>query len=52
MAQLIIITNNRQPQREARYPRTWYLNTQHGRAVKLAVTHMGSQPRVREKSAA
>jgi len=52
MAQLIIITSNEQPQREARYPRTWFLNTQHGGALKLAVTHIGSQPRVKEKNAA
>jgi hypothetical protein len=52
MAQLIIVTSNRQPLREARYPRTWFLNTQHGKLLKLAVTHSGSQPRVKEKNPA
>jgi hypothetical protein len=52
MAQLIIITRNHQPEREASHPRTWFLNTQHGRAVKLAVTHIGNQPKIKEKRTA
>jgi len=52
MAQLIIITSNQQPQREARYPRTWFLNTQQGRSVRLAITHVGTEPRVKGKNTA
>jgi hypothetical protein len=37
MAQMNIISRNPRPRQEAPYPRTWFLSTQHGKALKLAV---------------
>jgi hypothetical protein len=52
MAHLVVVARNAEPQREARYPHTWFLNTQQGRSIRLAITHVGTQPRVKEKNTA
>ena len=50
MANLIVIRRNPEPNREQCYPRTWLVHTQHGRAVKLIVTHvLRDRPRVKSR---
>ncbi|HLB88479.1 MAG TPA: hypothetical protein VJK29_12570 [Terriglobales bacterium] len=50
MANLTVIMRNPEPNREQRYPGTWLMHTQHGRAVKLIVTHvLQDRPQVKSR---
>jgi len=50
-SKLSVIWRNQAPSREAAYPRTWILEAENGRAVKLHVGHdAASRPFVQDRA--